>query len=377
MVCSQMAVASETWVAEISPSEPRISVVPFSTSRPRMRAVALALIIEDDAMPVENIDVDMRGLKAVADGLGEGRNGDRIAADRAVLLDLEAAPGPTSAPFVVVADLFRQAEAIRLLQEYPERTVVGALEGVEDCAVQHDVLQCVLARLIGERCDATGVEDDPLLFVLGHAVHGLDQRLDHLGLGLGPVDRRKRGEPTGSEVVLQAGDRGLAEECGNGGHRGPFRAGEEDEGVSAAIRWCSIYIEQPATSTCAARIRSAYRKGRQHQGIKDDAMTTSLGAKIKRHRQEKGYSLDKLAELTDSSKSYIWELENRDTRKPSGEKLTRIAQALEVTTDYLLDDTAEPGDEVLKEAFFRKFSKLKPEDQEKIQQMIDMWGKKD
>lgn len=106
-------------------------------------------------------------------------------------------------------------------------------------------------------------------------------------------------------------------------------------------------------------------------------MTTSLGAKIKRHRQEKGYSLDKLAELTDSSKSYIWELENHDTRKPSGEKLTRIAQALEVTTDYLLDDSEEPSDEVLKEAFFRKFSKLEQEDQEKIKQMIDLWGKKD
>ena len=110
---------------------------------------------------------------------------------------------------------------------------------------------------------------------------------------------------------------------------------------------------------------------------KDDTMTTSLGAKMKRHRQEKGYSLDKLAELTDSSKSYIWELENRDARKPSGEKLTRIAQALEVTTDYLLDESAEPGDEVLKEAFFRKFSKLAPDDQVKINQMIDAWGKKD
>ena len=61
----------------------------------------------------------------------------------------------------------------------------------------------------------------------------------------------------------------------------------------------------------------------------------------KRHRKDKGYSLDKLAELTESSKSYIWELENRDTRKPSGEKLTRIARALEVTTDYLLDDSEE------------------------------------
>ena len=106
-------------------------------------------------------------------------------------------------------------------------------------------------------------------------------------------------------------------------------------------------------------------------------MTTSLGAKIKRHRNEKGYSLDKLAALTDSSKSYLWELENRDTRKPSGEKLTRIAQALEVTTDYLLDDSDEPGDEVLKEAFYRSFKKLDLDDQEKIKQMIDMWGKKD
>lgn len=105
-------------------------------------------------------------------------------------------------------------------------------------------------------------------------------------------------------------------------------------------------------------------------------MTTSLSAKIKRHRQEKGYSLDKLAEITNSSKSYIWELENSDARKPSGEKLTRIAQALDVTTDYLLDDSEEPDAAVLKEAFFRKFSKLDPDDQVRISQMINMWGKK-
>lgn len=85
------------------------------------------LVIKDDAVPVEDIDMDMRILEAVADGRGEGRNGNWIAANRAVLLDLEAALGPPPAPFVVVADLFRQTEAIRLLQEDPERTVVGAL----------------------------------------------------------------------------------------------------------------------------------------------------------------------------------------------------------------------------------------------------------
>ena len=102
----------------------------------------------------------------------------------------------------------------------------------------------------------------------------------------------------------------------------------------------------------------------------------TLGEKIRKFRQEKGLTLEQLGEMSGSSKSYIWELENRDTRKPSGEKLTRIAQALEVTTDYLLDDSEEPSDQVLKEAFFRKFSKLKLEDQEKITDMIDLWSKK-
>ena len=105
-------------------------------------------------------------------------------------------------------------------------------------------------------------------------------------------------------------------------------------------------------------------------------MATTLGEKIRRHRQEKGYSLDKLADITESSKSYIWELENRDTRKPSAEKLTRIAQALSVTTDYLLDESAVPDEKILQEAFFRKFNKLDPDDQKKIEQMVDAWGKK-
>ena len=62
-------------------------------------------------------------------------------------------------------------------------------------------------------------------------------------------------------------------------------------------------------------------------------MGMSLGEKLKKHRKQKGYSLDRLAEVADTSKSYLWELENRETRKPSGEKLTLIAQALGVTTD--------------------------------------------
>ena len=108
-------------------------------------------------------------------------------------------------------------------------------------------------------------------------------------------------------------------------------------------------------------------------------MASKLGEKLRacRTSPKVNLTLEEAARRAGLSKSYLWELENRDTRKPSGEKLTRIAQALEVTTDYLLDDSEEPSDQVLKEAFFRKFSKLAPEDQQKINQMIDMWGKKD
>lgn len=104
-------------------------------------------------------------------------------------------------------------------------------------------------------------------------------------------------------------------------------------------------------------------------------MAKTLGSKIKRHRKEKGYSLDKLAEITKTSKSYIWELENRPSRKPSADKLTSIAQALDVTLDYLLDDKSDLTDEILKDAFFRKFNRLDENDKKKIEQMISAWGK--
>ncbi len=62
-------------------------------------------------------------------------------------------------------------------------------------------------------------------------------------------------------------------------------------------------------------------------------MPSPLGDKMRALRKEKKLSLEQLAELTDSSKSYIWELENKDVPRPSAEKIGRIAAALEVTPD--------------------------------------------
>jgi len=106
-------------------------------------------------------------------------------------------------------------------------------------------------------------------------------------------------------------------------------------------------------------------------------MATTLGEKLRQRRKELRMSLDKLATASNTSKSYLWELENRDTRKPSAAKLTEIANALEVTTGYLVDENAQMDEENIKEAFFRKYNSLDKSDQQRLNQIIDAWGKKE
>lgn len=105
-------------------------------------------------------------------------------------------------------------------------------------------------------------------------------------------------------------------------------------------------------------------------------MAETLREKLKRLRTEKGYSLDELARLSGASKSYLWELENRDERKPSAEKLIDIARVLEVTTEFLIDDKASFDDDQLKEVFFRKFNRLDTDTKNRVMDMIETWGKK-
>lgn len=105
-------------------------------------------------------------------------------------------------------------------------------------------------------------------------------------------------------------------------------------------------------------------------------MPASLREKLKELRKRKGYSLDELARLSGASKSYLWELENRDERKPSAEKLVDIARVLDTTTDYLVDDNAGFDDAQVKEAFFRKFNKLDDDTKGRVMDMIDTWSRK-
>lgn len=103
-------------------------------------------------------------------------------------------------------------------------------------------------------------------------------------------------------------------------------------------------------------------------------MTNTLGEKIQKLRKEKNLTLDKLAELTESSKSYIWELENKNPPRPSAEKLSKIATQLGVTMEYLLDQNQNITEaDATDEMFFRKYKKMDTDVKEKVRKMIDLW----
>lgn len=102
-------------------------------------------------------------------------------------------------------------------------------------------------------------------------------------------------------------------------------------------------------------------------------MPSLLGTKINELRRARGLTLEQLAQATESSKSYMWELENKDVARPSAEKLDKIAEVLGVTTTFLVDATqTQPTEEVADKAFYRKYQKADPDVKAKLKRILDV-----
>ncbi|MGM3412084.1 helix-turn-helix domain-containing protein [Ralstonia holmesii] len=106
-------------------------------------------------------------------------------------------------------------------------------------------------------------------------------------------------------------------------------------------------------------------------------MATRLGTKLKVLRTEKELTLEKLAEMAGMSKSYLWELENRESQRPSAEKLTQLADALGVSASYFLEeDVREPEERHLDEAFYRNYQKLDVSSKEQLRRILETFKNK-
>lgn len=105
-------------------------------------------------------------------------------------------------------------------------------------------------------------------------------------------------------------------------------------------------------------------------------MMTPIGNKIRELRKQRGWTLERLADETESSKSYIWELENKSPPRPSADKIARIAAALKVTTDYLIDESGVATEEDAKDArFYREYREMHPDTRERIREMVEILKK--
>ena len=104
-------------------------------------------------------------------------------------------------------------------------------------------------------------------------------------------------------------------------------------------------------------------------------MASKLGEKLRacRTSPKVNLTLEEAARRAGLSKSYLWELENRESQKPSAEKLQAIADVLGQDVSFFLDDTVDTPQE--SKEFFRSYSKLEPEAKEKLRQILDVLKK--
>jgi len=105
-------------------------------------------------------------------------------------------------------------------------------------------------------------------------------------------------------------------------------------------------------------------------------MATRLGEKLHKLRKEKGFTLDQLAEKSGLSKSYLWELENRESQRPSAEKLTALASVFSVSPAFFLeDDVRTPKQQHLDEGFFRDYQKLDNDAKAQLRKILETFKK--
>ena len=69
---------------------------------------------------------------------------------------------------------------------------------------------------------------------------------------------------------------------------------------------------------------------------KRDSILLALGRSVRRHREAKGISQEKLAELADLDRTYISDIE-RGNRNPGIKNVAQLAKALGITTAELCE----------------------------------------
>lgn len=94
-----------------------------------------------------------------------------------------------------------------------------------------------------------------------------------------------------------------------------------------------------------------------------------LGARVREQRLKKKLTQEKLAEMCNVSSSYIGIIE-RGNKKLSVETLVKIANALDISTDFLLSDSLTLTPEIQTKEILTPLKDLKQKDVDLLTDMV-------
>jgi transcriptional regulator with XRE-family HTH domain len=95
------------------------------------------------------------------------------------------------------------------------------------------------------------------------------------------------------------------------------------------------------------------------RGQKEASRALALGALVRKHRRERGYTLDQLAKRIPMSASNLSRVELGSQGPPADEVIERIASALEIPADELLRAAGRTSNgESFEEAVLRKLDAM-------------------
>ena len=102
-------------------------------------------------------------------------------------------------------------------------------------------------------------------------------------------------------------------------------------------------------------------------------MATAFSLRLRRLRKGASLTMEALAQAAGISKSYVWELENREVPHLSAKVLVDLAKALDVSIQDLLGEPppvkASPEDL----RFFRKYIRMDRTDKDRLKKMIELF----
>jgi transcriptional regulator with XRE-family HTH domain len=98
----------------------------------------------------------------------------------------------------------------------------------------------------------------------------------------------------------------------------------------------------------------------------------TFGQRLQRLRDRKGLTLEGLAIAIGSTKSYIWELENKPNIRPSAELVYKLSKALDTTVGVLLGESEPEHLSEADQVFFRNYQELKPETKKRLSRIMDV-----